>query len=824
MSYDFSGYATKNDLKCSDGRTIKKDAFIDDDKKIVPLVWQHQHNDPDNVLGHCELENRSDGVYCYCTLNDTPKGLTAKKLVKAGDIKSLSIYANHLVENRGEVHHGAIKEVSLVLSGANPGAFIDFVSLAHSDSEDEHEGIIYADELIDFAPEISHADEDDNAEVDENQNGSDDSDETIGDIYKSFNETQKRLVDTLCELAVNGDLPDGNDEVSHSDEKTVEDVFNSMTEKQRNVAYYLIGLASNLKKEGDSEMAHEDFNEEVLYHADKEAADKEVADKEDSAKKDDETVEDVLNTLNEKQAEFVETVLKAAKAGKDAEDVDVDKSAWESMSEKQQKVVAFVVGSVLKHEDDDEEYFEHADDKDEEDDGEKKEAKKSNEEIVASLSPEKKSAIMKALNKEITQADFAVAWGKFTQEERDAVYALAGGKSIKHSDDLEGGITMNNIFEETTNRNTLSHADTEAIFADAKKYGSLKEAFLAHADGDYENHGTAGSDYGVGNYDYLFPDAQLVNKNIEMLRTDPTNWVSKVMNGVKKSPFTRIKSIYANLTGEEARARGYIKSNQKQYEVISLLKRETSPTTVYKIQKLDRDDILDITDWDVVAWLKAEMRIMLEEEIARAILIGDGRASGDQDKIDANKIRPIAFDLESTVFTGVGISNAGYAFDYDYEVVSGADEYEAFVDECNLAMIEYRGSGSPTLFTTPEMVARLLLIKDGENRRMYRGRDDLANALGVKEIVEVPYMATQSDLKFVKGGYNYDIKGIIVNLADYTVGTDKGGQISMFDDFDIDFNQQKYLIETRMSGALTKFKSAIVMGKKGSAVADDEDE
>lgn len=574
--YDFGGYATRNDLRCADGRTIRKGAFKDCDGLKVPLVWQHQHNDPANVLGHALLECRDDGVYTYCKFNDTESGKRARELVHHGDIDKLSIYANQLKEKGGNVLHGLIREVSLVLSGANPGAYIDRLSLEHSDDDDnEYDAIIYNDE-----PFI----------------------------------------------------------IAHS----------SMNPKVQNV------------------------QEPVVQHAE-------------------ETVGDIINTMNEKQ----------------------------------KNVLLYAMSTVMGSEDE-------PDDSEGEDD------------------------------------------------------------TMSH-----------NVFENDNSQNTLSHSDMETIIADGQRLGSLRDAVLAHMDHGilqhavYNDDGTAQT-YGVGNIDYLFPDYRTVTNQPDWIRRED-GWVTKVMNGVHHTPFSRIKSIHANITMDEARALGYIKGHQKKEEVFTLLKRTTDPQTVYKKQKLDRDDVIDITDFDVVAWIKGEMRTMLNEELARAFLIGDGRNSASDDKIQENHIRPIATDDD--------------LYTIKVPVTAGADAEATaknFIRSVIRARKDYKGSGNPTLFTTEDMLTSMLLIEDGIGHDLYDDEAKLAKKLRVKEIVTVPVME----------GYQIDSKdclGIIVNLDDYNVGADKGGAVSMFDDFDIDYNRMKYLIETRCSGALIKPFSAMVMIKGASA-------
>ena len=568
----FSGWATRNDLLCGDGRVIKKDAFKDNDGKKVSLVWNHQHDDPNAVLGHAFLENRDEGVYAYGYFNDSESGRTAEKLVHNGDVSSLSIWANKLKQNTmangcKEVVHGEIRELSLVLAGANPGAYIDCV-MAHSDDSDE---------------------------------------ETISELYAGYNENI----------------------VIHSAEgkSTKED-------KQ---------MVENKEKKIDDEG--------------------------------EETVADVFNTLNEKQKTVVYAMI--GQALEDAGAID--------------------------------------DDEDEE-----------------------------------------------------------GDDNMKH-----------NVFDnEETQENVLSHAAMETIINDGKRYGSLRDSFLAHAE-----------EYGIEDIDWLFPEAKSLNNQPEFIKRD-MGWVTKVMNGVHHTPFSRIKSVFANITEDDARAKGYIKGNLKKEEVFSLLKRSTTPTTIYKKQKLDRDDVVDITDFDVVAWLKAEMRMMLDEEIARAILIGDGRLASSDDKINESNIRPIVSDADLyTIKTQVNVSKDATA----------DDKAKAFIKAVIKSRKDYKGSGDPTLYTTEDMVTDCLLIEDTTGRVIYESLDKLKNVLRVRDIVTVPVM---EGIKGAKGGA---LMGIIVNLSDYNVGADKGGAVNMFDDFDIDYNQQKYLIETRCSGALTKPYSAIAL-------------
>lgn len=574
--YDFSGWATKNNLLCSDGRTILKDAFKNDDGVTVPLVWNHQHNDPSNILGHALLENRDEGVYAYCKFNDSEPGKNAKLLVEHGDVSALSIYANQLKQQGGNVLHGAIREVSLVLAGANPGAFIDSV-ISHSEDIDD-EAIIYTGENICLA----HA------------------------------------------------------------EKQMEETTKVMEEKK--------------------EMAPETKTEEP---------------KKEEPKKE-KTVQDVFDTLNEEQ----------------------------------KKVVYALIGQVIEE-----------------------------------------------------------------AENKNSKDIEGGKKEMKH-----------NVFEndKENQENVLQHSDVQAIFADAKRYGSLKDSVLQH---------------GITNIDYLFPEAKDVNATPEFIKRD-MGWVEKVMRSVHHTPFSRIRSTFANITEEDARAKGYIKGKLKKDEVFSLLKRSTTPTTVYKKQKLDRDDVVDITDFDVVAWLKSEMRMMLDEELARAFLIGDGRIPSSDDKINEQNIRPIYNDDDLyTVKAVIEVS----------QTATAEEKTKAFIKSVIKNRKEYKGTGSPTLYTTEDVVSDCLLLEDANGRFIYDNIDKLKNVLRVADIVTVPVM------EGAKGKNQGDLLAILVNLADYNVGADKGGAVNMFDDFDIDYNAQKYLIETRCSGALVKPYSAIAFEMKTAA-------
>lgn len=590
MKCDFSGFVTKNDMRCTDGLTIRKNAFAENDNKVVPLVWQHDHNDPENILGQVVLENQPNGVYGYATFNNSPRAEAAKEAVRHGDIVSMSIYANRVQKDSfGNVTHGDIKEVSLVLSGANPGAMIDQVRLVHGDVVDEldDEVIIYTGE------EFSHSDEDDR------------------DFQHADDEDS-----------------DSDDKSDSESDETIGDVLDSLTEKQKNVVYALIGTA--LESTGQNE-----------------------------------------NTDNKKDNE-------------DAKQADKNE------------------GETIMH------------------------------------------------------------------------------NAFENSKSVDGG-------ELKADELRHDEAEMKAIFADAQRSGRLSDAVIAHA-----------QNYGITNIDTLFPDARAIRNTPDYYKRR-TEWVNTVMNGTNHVPWSRIKSVYADLTEDEARAKGYTldRNNNKRKvdEVISVAKRETTPQTVYKRQRLDRDDILDITDFDVVAWMKQEMRIMLDEELARAFMIGDGRASSSNDKIKETNIRPIAFDDDL------------YTVKVDIDAAAKPSE---IIDAVAMAMVDYEGSGSPTLFAEPKFIATLMTARDSVGNRQYRNRSELVDALGVSGIVEIPVM------KGAKDSDGNDLKAIIVNLRDYTVGSDRGGQVSMFDDFDLDFNQQIYLMETRVSGALTRIHSAIaIMSPKG---------
>lgn len=576
--YDFSGWATRNDMLCADGRTIRKNAFKGNDGAEVPLVWDHNHSGPENVLGHALLENRDEGVYAYCVFNDTEKGKTAKSLVQHGDVRSLSIWANGLMEVGKDVIHGCIRELSLVLAGANPGAFIDEV-LAHGDGEDPGLILGYDENIM---------------------------------LYHSA---------------------DAKDNTPPPKDNT---------------------------KDGDKPKTD---------------------DKPDDDKSGDETIEQILNTLNEKQME----------------------------------VVCNMIGQARE-------------------DGKSEGKKEASDDKTKNNEPNKED------------------------------------KSMKH-----------NLFDKDSqknDKNTLSHSAVAEIIGDGKRYGSLKESFLAHT-----------AEYGVDQVDMLFPEYQSVNgETPQFIKRQPDGWVDTVMNGVHHTPFSRIKMVFADLREDEARAKGYMKGKLKKEEVFGLLKRTVDPTTVYKKQKMDRDDVIDITSLDVIAWLKGEMRMMLDEEIARAILFGDGRSTLSEDKISETNIIPIVADAELYTIKKVVTPEANEKLGH------------ALITSAVKAQDDYEGSGNTTLYAASSTITDMLLLEDADGHRMYKDMNELALAMNVNRIVRVP-------ASIIPTG----IYGVIVDLNDYNVGADKGGAVNMFDDFDIDYNQMKYLIETRCSGALTKPYSAIAL-------------
>lgn len=646
MGYDFSGYATRNNIRCSDGRTIMRDAFADQNGQKVPLVYQHNHSDIDNVLGHAILENRDDGVYCYGTFNDTTMGQDAKELVKHGDITALSIYANHLTEHNKNVMHGNIREVSLVLAGANPGAYIDNVSIQHSDGAVDlldDEAVIYSGEDIviehndkESEKDMRHADDPNasNSTADQSDDNAS-SDKTVQDVWDTFTDKQKEAVYALIGAAIGGsDGASGQPDVAHADNsedsgdsgETVQDVFDTLNDEQKNVAYALIGLAID-DSEGNS----------------------------------------------------------------DSEDTDGDNN-----------------------------------------------------------------------------------------------------NSASHSEE-EGDIMHMNAFEQSgavDDAPVLSHDDMKEFMDEARDYGSFRdysEKWIEHA----------GQQYGIENIEVLFPDAHQVGDNPYLYKRD-TDWVDILLNGTRHTPFARIKTSYADLTEDEARAKGFTldrnNNKRKMDEVFKVYKRVTTPQTIYKKQRLDRDDEIDVTDFNVVNFLWNEMKIMIREETARDILIGDGRPASADDHVNTENVRPIVGDDDLYVI---------YKNGTDPTV-----DPTAFVDFARESKVGYRGSGMPTLFLSPSLHGKLMVQRDKVGRRLYDTDASLAAAMGVSAIVEVPVL---EGFYYGATGAEKYVDSVLVNLNDYTIGTDQGGELTQFSDFDIDFNQHKYLIEARLSGALTMPKSAIVL-------------
>ena len=648
--YDISGWATMCNIKCTDGRVIRPNAFIDNDGEEVPMVYQHCHTDPENILGHALLENRDKGVYCYCWFNKNDKAQAAKNAVANGDIKQFSIYANQLVQKGSDVIHGSIKEVSLVLTGANKGARIENLNFAHSDGTtdtDDEEALIYTknQEIL------CHSEEEFEDEESEEEN------------------TEEE------EMGKNAKID-------------VQAVIDGMTDEQRAVlnALYEQGQIDALEAIGYDEDEEDEEEEDEEEEFEDEESEDEFEDEYDEEEDEDESEED--------EDEFED-----------------------------------------EYDEDDDEY------EDEEED---------------------------------------------EYEEAEAMaHSEIGGKKLMKKNVFDGTMEETN---EQNESNVLTHSEIETIFKEAKRDGSLKQAVLAHSD-----------EYGIEQIDWLFPDAKNINNTPDFIHRD-MGWVSKVMQGTKHTPFSRIKTLFADITADEARAKGYIKGKRKENEIFTLLKRTTDPQTIYKKQKLDRDDVLDITDFDVVAWLKGEMRMMLDEEIARAILIGDGRLTSADDHISESHIRSIFHDDDL------------YTVRKTLVEVPGEAKAKTFIKTVRKAWKDYKGSGNAIAFVTEDCLSDLLLLEDGIGHFLYPTRETAANVLGVREIVTVPVMADNSTVRTdTKTNKNYKPLAIIVNLGDYNVGADKGGSVNMFEDFDIDYNQQKYLIETRCSGALVKPYSAIVV-------------
>jgi HK97 family phage prohead protease len=748
--YDFSGWATRNDLRCSDGRTIRRDAFIEDDGHIVPLVWNHQHNEPYNVLGHALLENRPEGVYTYCKFNDSPSGRQAKELVKHGDITALSIYANKLKQRGGDVLHGAIREVSLVYTPANPGAYIEMANIAHGDEladMDDGEATIYmGDNLFVYDDYVEHAYDD---EYDEDYDvGYDDEDyydDEYDDDYDEYDDDydEDEYYDDEVEHAYSEDDEYYDDDYDEDDEYYDDDY-------DEDDGYY--------DDDYDEDYDEDEYYDDEVEHAYSE--DDEYDDYADDSEEDEPmargnmTIKDVFDTFTEEQKQVAYFLIaKAMENGGEVSDEDFD---------------------------DDDDEMSHADYDDDE---------PTVQDIYDSLNADQKKVLHYLIGK-AAQA----ARGEDDEDEDEDEY----DEDEYDEDDMQhsyyGGSTFmkQNAFDNyydggAYGMDTLTHSEMETIIDDGARLGSMKESFLQHAD-----------EFGITNIEYLFPDARNINERPDFIQRD-MSWVQKVMGSTRHTPFSRIKSIHADITEDSARALGYIKGKLKKEEVFKLLKRTTDPQTILKKQKLDRDDIIDITDFDVVSWIKTEMRTMLDEEIARAILIGDGRSAYDEYKISDLHIRPIWTDAELYTINAV------------VELKSDdTDNIKAkkFIRAAIKARKNYKGSGQPTLFTTEDMLTDMLLIEDELGRSMYEDEAALARKLRVKEIVTVPVMENQTR---EVDNTNRVLDGIIVNMADYNVGADKGGAINMFDDFDIDYNQQKYLIETRCSGALVKPFSAIVV-------------
>ena len=611
MKYDFGGWASKYNVLCADGTTIKPGCFAEQNGETVPLVWNHMHDSASNVIGHADLEYRPEGVYAHCSFNDTDGGKTAKELVQHNDVCALSIWANHLRRKGGDIFHGIIREVSLVLAGADPGATIDTI-ISHGEASDDEAIISFISPVSDLV--IAHADDSDEDDTKDSEEGEDmgDNDETVKDVLESLSDKQKKAVGILIDQVI-----------QHSDDKDEE---------------------SNTKDDSD------------------------------------ETVQDVYNTLTDKQ----------------------------------KKVVDFLVGTALED--------------------------------------------------------------KSNKGESD---------NMKH-----------NVFEGDNDKSFISHSDEVEIFKEAKKLGSLKAA----VDESLESGALAHADYGINDIDYLFPDAKTINTTPDFIKRD-TSWVDGVMSETHHTPFSRVKSIFADITEDEARARGYIKGNLKKEEVFSLLKRTTDPQTIYKKQKLDKDDIDDITDFNVVAWIKAEMQMMLREETARAILIGDGRLASSDDKIKEDHIRPVYNDADL------------YTIKYPVEIAANAtedDKAKALIRAIIKSRKLYKGSGNPSFYTTDDELTNMLLLENSIGERLYKTDDEVRTAIRASKIVTVEPMEGCT-IEVTEGSTKktYPVAGVSVNLSDYNIGTNGGAKTDFFDDFDIDYNQYKYLYETRMSGALIKPYSAI---------------
>ena len=668
MIYDFSGYATKNDILCDDGRVIKQNAFIDCDGMTVPLVYNHDHKSLDNVIGHVTLENRPDGVYCYGNINkEVEAGRTALSLIKNGDLDSLSVFANKLKQAGREVTHGVIREVSLVLAGANRGAKIDAV-LAHGTGAEDEDG---------------------------------------GDAVQIFSGSENPIIHSAAE------------------EEYEEEMFN----------------------END-----DDDDSENLEHA--------------ASGENDFDLEGTIDTMNEDQIKAMKIMMGivAEEAEKNNQETEPEEVEHDGLDDDQTGETETT--SLFSIFDTDDDTVSHNTTEDGESDGNNYEEED-----------------------DVTSNDNGIDFDKYLNDSDDDDDDDDDDETLNHSTNLEEGekeMARNNVFEDDYNNVMIHSAEMcQEIMQDALKFGSLKDSVMAHS-----------AEYGIDNIDYLFPNAKNYTDKPEFIKRR-TEWVNTVMDGVRQSPFSRVKTIFADITEDEARAKGYIKGNRKVDEVFALLKRETTPTTVYKKQTIDRDDIIDITDFSVIEFIKAEMRVMFDEECARAILVGDGRNSLNPDKIKEVNIRPIWTDDDLfTVKRAIAITAA----------TSADTKAEMFIDNVVRSLRLYRGSGAPTLFITDDLLCDMLLLKDTTKRRMYNSIQELQTALRVSKIVEVPVF---DGLYRIDGADTKYLGAILVNLNDYVVGRDRGGALSMFDDFDIDFNKQKYLMESRFSGALVKPYSAI---------------
>lgn len=701
QTYDFGGWATKNDLLCADGRTIRQDAFKDDDGRTVPLVYQHNHEDPTRVIGHALLENRDEGVYAYCSLNGTSIAQHVKECVRHGDINGLSIFANKLVQRGGDVLHGVIRELSVVLSGANPGAVIEFPMLAHGEESETEAFIWCGEEGIDFGESLRHAEEEE--------------------------EDEEELPKAKKKKAPE-DEPDEEEE-AEDDAEEEETEEPAPTKGKRPLPEFI----KQKRKEMAEKAGKKSQEDEKLSHADEDDEDDEEADG-------DMTIQDVLNTLNDKQKKAVDYVLDGILGGE-----DLSKNG----ASKGEEVNGETVSDVLKT------------------------LNKTQKKVFEYL---------------IDQADQVAASAEEEGDDEED-----GGEEASHADtEGEEFIMKKNVFDTESmdqQNDTLTHAQMETLIKDAKRIGSLRQSVLEHA-----------AEYGIDQIDWLFPEDRSVQNTPTFIQRD-MGWVSTVMNAVNHTPFSRIKTLFADITEDEARARGYIKGKQKKNEVFTLLKRTTDPQTIYKKQKLNRDDVVDITDFDVVAWMKQEMRMMLDEEIARAILIGDGRETDSDDHISEDHIHSVFHDDETL-----------FVVRKQYEAVQGEEKAKTLIKLVRKAWKDYKGSGNAIAYVSEDTLSDLLLLEDSFGHFLYPTKDVAASVLGVQNIVTVPPMADAATLRVDEDtDKSYRPLMIIVNLKDYNVGADKGGSVNMFEDFDIDYNAQKYLIETRCSGALIRPFSAIVI-------------